>query len=247
MQPYGDRLTAARELAAAVARTKAYLEFVEFVRAKTPYRFKNGSPPDHFLRGVDQHLHHFIPRLLGGVDDELREAFDFGCGTGGSSIALALVFPEIHCHGTDISGVDVSIAEERARLYGVSDRCRFEAIGENDALPVPSGRFDLCMCCSVLEYVTDPGVRRHCVQEMVRVLAPGRMLFMTVPNRIYPVEIHKQKLGWNYFPKLLNATVVGSSVWEIKRLARPHVLRLHRTPLFQLFAPWTNFCLKKYD
>jgi hypothetical protein len=80
---------------------------------------------------------------------------------------------------------------------------------------------------------------------MARVLAPGGVLFMTVPNRLYPFEIHSRKLGWNYFPKLLKAQIVGSSAWEVKSLARPYWLKLHRTPPRQLFAPWTNFCLKK--
>lgn len=245
MQPNASRLIAARERAAVVAKSEAYVEFVEFVRAKTPWRFKGGEGSDMFLRRVDEHLEHFVPKLLASVDGDIRDVLDFGCETGSASIALAMVFPEIECHGTDINEVDMSIAHERARLYGVSDRCRFDYVGAGQALPFPSDRFDLCVCCSVLEYVTDPKVRRFCVQEMARVTAPGGMLFMTVPNRIYPVEIHKRKLGWNYFPKLLNAQIVGSSAWEVKRLARPHSLELHRTPLLQLFTPWTNFCLKK--
>jgi hypothetical protein len=83
------------------------------------------------------------------------------------------------------------------------------------------------------------------VREMVRVIVPGGILFLTVPNRIYPVEIHSRKIGWNYFPKLLGAKVVGSHIFEIERLARPHVLKMHNTPLLQLLRPWTNFGLKK--
>lgn len=240
-----ERLSAARKEAADVAASTAYVEFSEFVRAKTPSRFNDGKSPEDFMHLVDHHLLHFVPKLLRSVDGEIRKVFDFGCGTGASSIALAMVFPEIRCHGTDINKADVSIARERARLYGVDDRCQFDTIPEDEELPVASGQFDLCICCSVLEYVTDPNVRRRCVQEMVRVVAPRGMLFMAVPNRIYPVEIHKRKLGWNYFPKLLKADVVGTSAWEIKSLARPQVLKLHRTPLFQLLTPWTNFCLQK--
>lgn len=239
------RLQAARDRAAAVAESAAFQNFVELVRAKTAWRFNGNEELDVFLRRVDQHLEHFVPRLLAAVQGDVRRVFDFGCGTGASSIALAMVFPEIECRGTDINKVEVSIAHERAKLYGVEDRCRFDVVGEDEALPVPSDRFDLCICCSVLEYVTDPKVRKFCVQEMVRVIAPGGLLFMTVPNRLYPVEIHSGKLGWNYFPRLLKARIVGSSAWEVKRLARPYSLKLHRTPLVQLFTPWTNFSLRK--
>lgn len=246
--PYGpwvDRLTAARERAAAAANSVEYRQFVELVREKTPGRFNGNKELGVFLRRVDQHLEHFVPRLLASVDRGVRQVLDFGCGTGASSVALAMVFPEVQCYGADINAVDVSIAHARARLYGVSDRCRFDCIGEDQPLPVPGDRFDLCVCCSVLEYVTHSKGRKFCVQEMARAIAPGGLLFMTVPNRLYPIEIHSRKLGWNYFPKLLKARIVGSSAWEVKRLARPHSLQLHRTPLSQLFTPWTNFCLKK--
>jgi hypothetical protein len=59
------------------------------------------------------------------------------------------------------------------------------------------------------------------------------------------VEIHSRRLGWNWFPKLLKARIVGTSAWEVKNLAHPQLLKLHRTPLLELFRPWTNFCLKK--
>lgn len=245
LHSYGDRLRAARDRAAAVADSAEYRDFVELVRAKTPGRFNGNKELDVFLRRVDQHLAHFVPKLMASVDSKIRQVLDFGCGTGASSIALAMVFPEIRCYGTDINRLDVAIAHARAQLYGVSDRCHFDTLGEGQELPVPNNRFDLCVCCSVLEYVTDPGVRKFCVQEMVRAITPGGLLFITVPNRLYPVEIHSRRLGWNYFPTLLKARIVGASAWEVKRLARPHSLRLHRTPPLQLFRPWTNFCLKK--
>src|SRR5690348_11591523 len=111
------RLKVARERAIEVAASEGYSEFVELVREKTPDRFSGGDPPEHFLRGVDHHLRHFIPKLLRCIDNDVREVFDFGCGTGSSSIALAMVFPEARFHGTDINRIDVSIAKARARLY----------------------------------------------------------------------------------------------------------------------------------
>ena len=244
--PYASSLDAARERAAGVADSKPYRDFVDNVRAKSPWRFKGAKGVGRYLRGVDHHLLNFVPRLLTCVDGNIRTVIDFGCGSGSGSIALAMIFPQILCHGTDISSTEVSIAHERARLYGVSDRCRFDYICEGEALPVSSNQFDLCICCSVLEYVTDPNVRKFCVQEMVRVIAPGGVLFMSVPNRLYPFEIHSRKFGWNYFPNLLGARIVGSHAWEVKKLARPpYALKLYRTPLFQLLTPWTNFGLKK--
>lgn len=245
MHQANEALRAARDRAVAIAETKAYGEYVEVVRRESPWRFNGPKELDRYLRNVDHHLLNFAPKVLACVSDGIRTVFDFGCGSGSGSIALAMIFPEIRCHGVDISSTEVAIGRARAQLYGVADRCHFECIQPGQALPVSSGAFDLCVCCSVLEYVTDMDVRKLCVQEMARSLVPGGLLFMTVPNRLYPVELHSRKFGWNYFPHLLKARIVGSSMWEVKHLARPYVLRPHRTPLRQLLAPWTNFCLKK--
>lgn len=245
MDGRAGNLKVARERAAAVATSESYRTFVELVRSTKPFRFRNGRWPERYLRGVDHHLAHFLPRLLQSLDGEVGTVFDFGCGSGSASTALAMVLPNVQCHGTDIDANEVSLAQARAELYGVGDRCHFRCIGEGEHLPVPSDQFDLCMCCSVLEYVVDTKVRQQCVQEMGRVLAPQGRLFMSVPNRLYPVEIHSRKFGWNWFPKLMKASIVGSDVWEVQHLARPHLLKLYHTPWVQLFTPWTNFCLKK--
>lgn len=243
--PYASQLKVARERAAFIDDSKAHKDFVNVVRRETPWRFDGGNRPERYLYNVGHHLVNFVPKLLASVDCGVRTVFDFGCGSGSGSIALAMMFPEVRCLGVDISPAEVSIGRARAALYGVGDRCQFDVIRPGQALPVSSDAFDLCICCSVLEYVADPVIRKLCVQEMARVIKPEGLLFMTVPNRLYPVELHSRKLGWNYFPRMLKARIVGSSVWEIKSLARPHVLAPYRTPLFQRFTPWTNFCLKK--
>lgn len=245
MGPHAGNLQEAREHATAVDASSAFDSFVERVREVSPWRFRGHTGVDRFLHGVDDHLLHFVPKLLRSVHCDLHAVFDFGCGSGSSSIALALLYPEARFQGVDISAADVSLARERARLYGVAGRCRFDAIDEGQVLPVRDGSFDLCVCCSVLEYVTEPAARRQCVHEMARLVRPGGLLFMTVPNRLYPVEIHSRKLGWNYFPKQMDAYSVGSTAWEIKAMASPITMKLYRTPVLQLFSPWTNFCLRR--
>ena len=241
---HAARLKAACVRTALVDNSAAHAEFVGVVKRETSWRF-DGGRPERYLRNVEHHLVNFVPKLLACVDGDIHAVFDFGCGSGSGSIALAMVFPGIHCQGVDISPAEVSIGRARAALYSVGDRCQFDTIQPGQTLPVSSNAFDLCICCSVLEYVIDPAVRKLCVQEMARVIKQDGLLFMTVPNRLYPVEIHSHKLGWNYFPRMLNARIVGSSMWEVRALARPHMLRPYHTPLRQRFTPWTNFCLRK--
>ena len=245
-------LELAQQKAADVAGSASFREFADMIRNRFPWRFELRSNvlDRDYLRVVDHHLRTLIPRVQLYLEPETRRVLDFGCGSGGSAIALAMVYPDVRCYGTDVDAEEIAIARERAKLYNVADQCEFHHIPESRALPFPGEFFDLCQCSSVLEYVVNKNARRFCVQEMVRLLAPGGLLFVSVPNRLYPFEIHSwwrgnPKWGWNYFPRLLNAHTVDSTVWEVQWLARPEVLKLHRTPILQLFRPWSNFCLRK--
>jgi len=244
-------LERARARARAVADSGPnYADFVESVRVATPWRFEKIPPAvldRDYLRIVDHHLDHMLPRINRYLRADVRRVLDFGCGSGGSAIALALVYSDLICIGTDIDCTEVAIARERAKLYGVGDRCEFYCVPPGESLPFPDESFDFCQCSFVLEYVVDKEARRFCVQEMARLLRQGRLLFCSVPNRIYPFEIHTRKWGWNYFPNLLRAQTVGSTAWEVKRLARPLRLKFHQTPLLELFRPWSNFCLRRED
>lgn len=240
-------LREAKERAAAVARSGEFAEFLKLCLEKFPWRFRVISPAleRDYLRVVDHHLEHLLPRLQPYVGPNIHRVLDFGCGSGGSAIALAMVYPQLYCHGTDIDSDEIMMARQRAKLYGVEERCEFHHIGEGYPLPFADASFDFCQCSSVLEYVVDREARKFCVQEMARLIPPGGLLFVSVANRLYPFEIHTRKWGWNYFPWLFHARIVDSTFWEVQRLARPTVLKLHHTPLVQLFRPWSNFCLRR--
>jgi SAM-dependent methyltransferase len=231
-----------------VADSSAYKDFVDLVRRVYPWRFEKLPPAvldRDYLRIVDHHLEHLGPQIARYMGTDTRRVLDFGCGSGGSTIALAMVYPNAIFTGTDIDPDEVRMARERAKLYGVSDRCEFHCVPVGQTLFFEAGSFDFCLCSSVLEYAIDVDTRRFCIQEMARLLRPEGLLFCSVPNRLYPLEIHTHKWGWNYFPKLLSARTVDCTAWEVKRLARPWVLSLHRTPWVELFRPWSNFCLRR--
>ena len=79
-----------------------------------------------------------------------------------------------------------------------------------EALPLPSGTFDLVLSHEVLEHVQDD---RTAAREMIRVLKPGGRALIFCPNRGYPFETHGvywkgkyhfgNKLFVNYLPHTL--------------------------------------------
>src|SRR6266545_5798677 len=185
-------LQKAKAKAETIAGSKEYKQFVEIIRQTSPWRFEIRSDvlERDYLRIVDHHLKHLLPLVQCYIEPTTRRVLDFGCGSGGSAIALAMVYPGLRCYGTDIDAGEIAIARERAKLYHVADRCEFHHVAASQPLSFDDGFFDFCQCSSVLEYAVTVDVRRFCIQEMVRLVKQDGLLFFSVPNRLYPLEIH---------------------------------------------------------
>lgn len=103
---------------------------------------------------------------------------DAGCGSGYFSRELAT-------QGCRVTGVDaaqgmVNDSAARAEAKGLSDRTSFRLVGSIEHLPFDDASFDGVLCSSVIEYVPDAG---QALGEIARVLRPGGLALMTVPNR----------------------------------------------------------------
>jgi methionine biosynthesis protein MetW len=95
---------------------------------------------------------------------------DVGCGDG-SRYAAYLLDAKVKLHGTDISEVAVKSAREVGldAVYANLDH----------PLPYPDEQFDGILCFEVLEHLIDP---EFTVKEIYRVLKPGGLFLMSVPN-----------------------------------------------------------------
>lgn len=84
---------------------------------------------------------------------------------------------------------------ERMTALGIHDgasfRERYPAIryvqGDALALPFEDGEFDIVFSNAVIEHVGDRDRQRRFVLEALRV---GRRVFITTPNRRFPLEVH---------------------------------------------------------
>ncbi len=83
----------------------------------------------------------------------------------------------------------------RITALGLHDGSRFRARypgiayvqGDATALPFPDGAFDIVYSNAVVEHVGDREAQRAFVAEALRV---GRHVFLTTPNRWFPIEVH---------------------------------------------------------
>lgn len=106
---------------------------------------------------------------------------DAGCGAGQVAVGLAKTLPDISVTGVDIGEAILTLAQDRARREGVSDRITTR-MANVEALPYPDDFFDVVMNASMLHMVEDP-VRM--LNELERVLKPGGLLLISNIKRVW--------------------------------------------------------------
>jgi 2-polyprenyl-6-hydroxyphenyl methylase/3-demethylubiquinone-9 3-methyltransferase len=74
----------------------------------------------------------------------------------------------------------VALATQLAKSHGYSDQLKFERVNTIASIAVDNSSLDGILCSSVLEYVSNPAA---CLAEFSRVLKPGGVLLVSVPNR----------------------------------------------------------------
>ncbi|PWH14601.1 MAG: class I SAM-dependent methyltransferase [Anaerolineae bacterium] len=153
--------------------------------------------PSYVWRAGQARRLEMIRRAAG---ERLRgQILENGCGVG-------MYVEKLAKFGGTVFGLEYDF--ERAFEAGQRNPHIINAAGE--ALPYPTGVFDLILSHEVLEHVADD---RCAVQEMIRVLKVGGRAVIFVPNIGYPFETHgiywrgRYRFGniplVNYLPRLL--------------------------------------------
>jgi len=104
---------------------------------------------------------------------------------------------------------------ERITALGLHDgegfRARYPHIryvqGDACALPFSDGEFDVVFSNAVIEHVGARERQRALVSEALRV---GRRVFITTPNRRFPVEVHTRLPVVHWFPDPIAYRVYGA-------------------------------------
>jgi ubiquinone/menaquinone biosynthesis C-methylase UbiE len=115
-----------------------------------------------------------VIELLAGTKGRLLEV---GCGP-------AVMTPDLLAMGFEVQGIDVSTemlhrARQRRTGHPLEKRSRF-ARGDVERLQFAPGTFDAVLCMGVLEYLPHYACA---LAEIRRVLAPGGIAVLTLPNR----------------------------------------------------------------
>jgi len=120
---------------------------------------------------------------------------DIGCGPGMQSVMWAQEGHEVY--GLDINEPLIEVARQRAREAGVTIEFR---VGSAAALPYETGSMDVCLMPELLEHVPD---WQACVNEAVRILRPGGVLFLSTTNVLCPVQNEFELPLYSWYPGFL--------------------------------------------
>ena len=104
---------------------------------------------------------------------------------------------------------------ERITALGLHDGTNFEATyprvryvqGDATDLPFEDGAFDVVFSNAVIEHAGGRERQRRFVSEALRV---GRRVFLTTPNRAFPVEVHTRVPLVHWLPERAASRVYGA-------------------------------------
>lgn len=109
-----------------------------------------------------------LPDLRQRLVEGPARVLDLGCGTGGSSFAIAEQFPAARVSGVDLDPASVAEAQEHAQRQGLAERVSF---AQGDAASVSGDdRYDLVCIFEALHDMADPVAALRAARA---VLAPG--------------------------------------------------------------------------
>lgn len=164
---------------------------------------------------------------------------DIGCGNGAYTLRLAEGFR---------STVGIDVEPDRIGDFRtvVGDRPIEVRLGSAADLPYPDGFFDTATAVETMEHLDHALI--PVLAELARVTAPGGSLYLTTPNRLWPLEQHGFLcLGRRYpgicFPFLtwvvpLHRRMSDADAFtpaRLDRLIEPHGFR--RTSLTHMWPP----------
>jgi len=127
-----------------------------------------------------------------GLPVEQLDVVDIGCGAGSQAIMWARAGHR--AQGIDISAPLIDLAQQRAAEGGLDARF---TVGSADRLPLPDASVDIVLVSELLEHLAQ---WQPCVDEALRILRPGGVIYLSTTNRLCPVQQEFTLPGYSWYP-----------------------------------------------
>ena len=208
-------------------------EFAELIRrgagtldipdstADTSFTKEIEAPAELIQREIDRVDVHraSLNVLLEALVGSTRRVLDVGCGTGATTVAMAL---SSRLGAEEVIGLDpnprsIEAAIVRAKGYDLDEpRCSFRYVPAGAPLPYPDDGFDLTTCVSVIEYVPTVEQRVDFVRELKRVTRPGGHILLVTPSPFRLRDYHTHRLAGDW--RRVNGYPWASPPWQLESM-----------------------------
>ena len=169
------------------------------------------------LGGPASYGSYAVKKRMGKIDQTVdlkgKCVLDLGCGNGCYTQELAR-------RAAYVCGVDIQFSHLKSFRQPIQ---RIQAAGEN--LPFASKSFDVVTMIEVLEHTRSD---EQTLEECFRVLKPGGLLVLFVPNKLYPFESHPCHIGnfsigrniplLSWFPESLRRRLCHARTYTSRKL-----------------------------
>lgn len=125
-------------------------------------------------------------------DIPVLEVADIGCGAGTQSRLWAQIGHRVH--GLDVNAPLIAVARRRALEDGLD--IGFE-VGSATELPYPDASMDVALLPELLEHVAN---WQGCLNEAVRVLKPGGLLYLSTTSWLCPKQQEFNLPLYSWYP-----------------------------------------------
>lgn len=176
-----------------------------------------GEPSYVWRAGQERRLR----MIISAADDRLKgRVLENGCGVGMYMQHLA-----------PFAGSIIGLEYDLERAVEAHTRAVSVINSASEQLPFPPSTFDAVLSHEVLEHVSDD---RGSVQEMVRVLRPGGVILLFVPNLGYPYETHG--IYWRGRYHFGNIPLIHYLPTQWRHQLTPHVRAYSTSDVRNLFS-----------
>lgn len=160
-------------------------------------RFKNYETWLSWFKNAEKRAETYIAKISFFLRNTSRlRVLDVGCGVGGACLALAK--RNNYVVGIDLNPLVLPLAKLNVKDSNVQDGTIDFILANGLNLPFREGSFNLVICNDVLEHVDE---KDKLLKELNFVLDNNGHIFLTTPNRLYPIEPHTGIIGVNLLPK----------------------------------------------
>lgn len=151
-----------------------------------------------FLRLLGQEWFPAVPDLHRRLQsDPPARVADMGCGTGWSSIAIALAYPGVIVDGIDLDRASIQEADRNARAAGLADRVNFAVRDASD--PQLAGMYDVVTAFETIHDMAHPAAALRAMRHMARPDAYVVVMDEKVPDEFSApgTDLDRFHYGWS--------------------------------------------------